>query len=64
LIKRFDGNLKLALAAYNAGIDAVEMHGGIPPYRETIDYVDKVYTIYYLTKAKGIRSGDGKREKR
>lgn len=42
LIKRFSGNIKLALAAYNAGPAAVEKHGGIPPYGETIRYVDKV----------------------
>jgi soluble lytic murein transglycosylase-like protein len=39
--KRF-GSDKLALAAYNAGPTAVEEHGGIPPYRETQDYVKRV----------------------
>jgi soluble lytic murein transglycosylase-like protein len=42
LMERYQGDLDLALAAYNAGEGAVDQHGGIPPYRETQQYVKRV----------------------
>jgi soluble lytic murein transglycosylase-like protein len=47
LLRRFDHNLSLALAAYNAGEHAVTKHGNrIPPYRETLHYVPQVLDFY------------------
>lgn len=42
LLDGFDGDVRLALAAYNAGAGAVRRHGGMPPYAETREYVRKV----------------------
>lgn len=54
LIDRFDRDLRLALAAYNAGENAVASYGNrVPPYPETQDYVAKVLTFY-----KEYRGGD------
>ncbi|WP_448203066.1 transglycosylase SLT domain-containing protein [Azospirillum sp. sgz302134] len=46
LLAYFDGNVPLALAGYNAGEGAVLQYKGIPPYRETQDYVEKVQSVY------------------
>ncbi len=46
MLKRFDGDKELALAAYNAGPNAVEKHSGIPPYKETQQYIRRVLRYY------------------
>ena len=58
LVKRYDGDLSLALAAYNAGSGAVERYHGIPPYRETQSYVRNVLATYGEARGNaGRRSG-------
>ena len=42
LLTRYEGDRKLALAAYNAGPTAVDGAGGVPPYRETIEYIRRI----------------------
>jgi soluble lytic murein transglycosylase-like protein len=46
LLNRYDGGLWRALAAYNAGPGAVDKYHGVPPYRETIDYVTRIDRAY------------------
>jgi soluble lytic murein transglycosylase-like protein len=42
LLDRYGGDVRLALAAYNAGEGAVDRSGGVPPYPETLDYISRV----------------------
>jgi hypothetical protein len=42
LLKRYGGDTRKAVAAYNAGPDAVDKHGGVPPFKETQDYVQRI----------------------
>lgn len=54
MLKRFDGDLPLALAAYNAGPLAVERYRTIPPYRETQRYVRRVLAFYDDLQRQGV----------
>jgi len=51
LLKLYEGDLALALAAYNAGPGAVQRYGRIPPYNETIAYVRAIRKTYALRKS-------------
>jgi len=51
LLNAFDENIKLALAAYNAGISKVKRHGAVPPIKATQRYVKKVFAYYHHYKS-------------
>ena len=53
LLDRFNNDKSLALAAYNAGPNAVKKYGGIPPYTETQNYVKSVLSKYDRMKGEG-----------
>ena len=55
LLDDYNGNVSLALAAYNAGSGAVSRYGGVPPYNETVRYIDRINDILG-----GVLSGDSR----
>ena len=54
LLDKFDNNHELALAAYNAGPTAFKKYGGIPPYKETQNYVKAIMGTYNKVKEAGL----------
>ena len=54
LLKRFNGDTRLAIAAYNAGEGNVDKYGDVPPFRETRDYVKRVTSRYQNLYASGL----------
>lgn len=59
LLDDYNGNVTLALAGYNAGSGAVQKYGGVPPYDETINYIDKINDILGGALSNDSRTIDG-----
>ncbi len=59
LLHRFDHNIELALAAYNAGSRNVRKYGGIPPFKETKVYIKKVLAYYEMYKGDSVGTQSG-----
>ncbi|HEV7796895.1 MAG TPA: lytic transglycosylase domain-containing protein [Pyrinomonadaceae bacterium] len=60
LLKRFDGDVSLALAGYNAGEGSVDKYKGVPPYSETQNYVKKIVATYGKTYHPVLTADDAK----
>jgi soluble lytic murein transglycosylase-like protein len=60
-LDRFNGDVKLAVASYNAGPAAVEKHGGVPPYNETRRYVEKVLKYLHVLDQNGEAGNEERR---
>jgi len=63
LLQRYGNDVASALAAYNAGPEAVERHAGVPPYRETRNYVATILGAYEGTPAQLVGGGFGARSR-
>jgi Rod binding domain-containing protein len=61
LLERFRGNLEQAVASYNAGPGAVEKHGGVPPIKETKEYVRRVMSYMQYFQQQEIMGDDDNR---
>jgi soluble lytic murein transglycosylase-like protein len=65
LLENYNGNVELSLAAYNAGSGAVRRNRGIPPYRETRDYVKRITDLYrgsaFAPRVRETRDAEGHR---
>jgi len=59
MLDTFDGNVELAVASYNAGPGTVQKHGGIPPIKETKEYVNRVMKYWNYFQQQKV-NGDGK----
>lgn len=59
LLDNYNGNATLALAAYNAGSGSVQKYGGVPPYDETVNYINKINDILGGSLARDSKTIDG-----
>lgn len=57
LLNNYNGDIRLTLAAYNAGQGAVERQGGVPRFRETQDYVKRITNLYWHGSSAGLLGG-------
>jgi hypothetical protein len=63
MLEKFDGNLTLALAAYNAGPKTVEKYKSVPPITETKQYVNKVFSLYKGKRSYDVAAAPSEKEK-